>query len=89
MVSAQLKMLIDRSVSIYEKDMLKNKIGAAVVTYGVQGQAGRMVTLFIGNFYDANNMLYAGRVIGESGAEIGHIKKNLRALQRFKEVANE
>jgi len=87
MVSAQLKMLIDRCVSIYEKNTLKNKIGAAVVTHDVHGQAGWMAAILIANFYNANGMLYAGRVIGEGGAETGHIKKDKRAMRRSKEVA--
>jgi multimeric flavodoxin WrbA len=87
MVSAQLKMLMDRSVSIHEKGTLRNKVGAAVVTHDVHGQAGWMVALFIASFYSAHDMLYAGRVIGEGGAEIGHVKKDERALQRSIELA--
>ncbi|MGQ9700603.1 MAG: flavodoxin family protein [Candidatus Bipolaricaulaceae bacterium] len=52
MVSAQLKMFIDRTVSIYEKGTLKNKIEAAVVTqdaYG-SGRGGELVILQIRNF---------------------------------------
>lgn len=87
MVSAQLKILLDRCVSIYEKNTLKNKIGAVVVTHDVHGQAGWMAAILIANFYNANGMLYAGRVIGEGGAEIGHIRKDKRALLGAKEVA--
>lgn len=87
MVSAQLKMLIDRAVSVYEKDTLKNKIGAVVVTHDVHGRGGKMVALMIANFYSANGILYAGKVIGEGGAEMGHIKKDKRAMRKAKEVA--
>ncbi|MEM1540117.1 MAG: flavodoxin family protein [Candidatus Bathyarchaeia archaeon] len=87
MVSAQLKMLIDRTVSIYEKGTLKNKIGAVVVTHDVHGQAGYMTALLIANFLSANGILYAGRVIGEGGAEMGHIKKDKRAMRGAKELA--
>jgi multimeric flavodoxin WrbA len=87
MVSAQLKMLMDRTVSIYETDALKNKIGAVVVTHDVHGQAGYFVALMMANFLHANGILYAGRIIGEGGAEIGHVKKDKRALQRAKELA--
>jgi multimeric flavodoxin WrbA len=45
-VSAQLKMLMDRSVSIYEKDTLRNKIGAAVITHDIPRQASWIVALF-------------------------------------------
>jgi hypothetical protein len=31
--------------------------------------------------------MYAGRVIGEGGAEIGHIRKDERAMKKAKEVA--
>jgi multimeric flavodoxin WrbA len=44
-VSAQLKMLMDRTVSICEKETLRNKIGAAVVTQDVYGK-GRVVSWF-------------------------------------------
>lgn len=87
MVSAQMKMLIDRSVSIYEKGTLKNKIGAAIVTHDVHGQAGWMVALLMANFLNANGILYAGRVIGEGGAQTGHIKKDKRALLGAKRLA--
>lgn len=87
MVSAQLKMLIDRIVSIYEKDALKNKIGAVVVTHDIHGQAGYMVALMMANFLNANGIIYAGRVIGEGGAEIGNIRKDKRAMRKAKEVA--
>jgi multimeric flavodoxin WrbA len=86
MVSAQLKMLMDRMVSIYEKGTLKNKIGAVVVTHDVHGQAGYMVALMIANFLNANGILYAGRVIGEGGAEMGNIKKDKRALKKAKQL---
>jgi multimeric flavodoxin WrbA len=87
MVSAQLKMLIDRTVSIYEKGTLKNKIGAVVVTQDVHGQGGIMVALMLTNFLNAHGIMYAGRVIGEGGAEIGHIRKDERAMKKAKEVA--
>ena len=87
MVSAQLKMLMDRTVSIYEKGTLKNKIGAVVVTHDVHGQAGYMVALMMANFLNANGILCAGRVIGEGGAEMGHVKKDKRALKKTKELA--
>jgi multimeric flavodoxin WrbA len=87
MVSAQLKMLIDRTVSIYEKDTLKNKIGAVVVTHDIHGQAGYMTALTMANFLNANGILYAGRVIGEGGAAVGHVKKDKRALKKTEELA--
>jgi hypothetical protein len=39
------------------------------------------------NFLNANGVLYAGRIIGEGGAEIGHIKKDKGALEKTKELA--
>jgi multimeric flavodoxin WrbA len=87
MVSAQLKMLIDRTVSIYEKDTLKNKIGAVVVTHDIHGQAGNMVAVMMANFLNSNGILYAGRVIGEGGAEISHVKQDKRAIKKAKELA--
>lgn len=86
MVSAQLKMLIDRTVSLYEKDTLKNKIGAAVVTNDVGSHGGRLVVEAIAQFLIPEN-IYAGAVIGEGGAEIGHVKNDKKALRRAKELA--
>lgn len=70
-VSAQLKMLIDRSLSIRypdEKDKLKNMIGGIVVTQDVHGSGGKLVLLTIQQFYSPE-IIYAGGVIGEGGAE--------------------
>ncbi|MBS7636810.1 flavodoxin family protein [Candidatus Bathyarchaeota archaeon] len=78
MVSAQLKMLIDRTVSIYEKGSLKNKIGAAVVTQDVygSGRGGELVRQALMEYLASKmGMIYAGGIIGEGGAQIGHIKK--------------
>lgn len=88
-VSAQLKMLIDRSLSIRypdEKDKLRNKIGGIVVTQDVHGSGGKLVLLTIEQFYSPE-IIYAGGVIGEGGAEIGHIKKDRRAMKGAEELA--
>jgi multimeric flavodoxin WrbA len=88
-VSAQLKMLMDRSLSIRypdEKDKLKNKIGGIVVTQDVHGSGGKLVLLTIEQYYSPE-IIYAGGVIGEGGAEIGQIRKDRRAFQRSREVA--
>ena len=86
-VSAQLKMLIDRTVSIHEKDTLRNKIGAAVVTQDVygSGRGGELVRQTIAHFF-IPEMIYAGGIIGEGGAEIGHVKKDKRAMREAKEL---
>jgi multimeric flavodoxin WrbA len=85
-VSAQLKMLIDRTVSLYEKETFRNKIGAAVVTNDVGSYGGRLVVQTIVNFLVPEH-IYAGAVIGEGGAEIGHIRKDEKALRKAKELA--
>jgi multimeric flavodoxin WrbA len=87
-VSAQLKMLIDRTVSIHEKDTLKNKIGAAAVTQDVygSGRGGELVRQAIAHFM-IPEMVYAGGIIGEGGAEIGHFKKDKRAMKEAKDLA--
>jgi multimeric flavodoxin WrbA len=88
-VNAQLKMLIDRSLSIRypdEKDKLRNKIGGVVVTQDVQGSGGKLVLLTIEQFYSPE-IIYAGGVIGEGGAEIGHIKKDRLAMKGAEELA--
>lgn len=85
-VSAQLKMLIDRSVSLYDKGTLVNKVGAAVVTHDVGSHGGLFVVHTIAQFLIPRN-IYAGAVIGEGGAAMGHVKKDERALRRAKELA--
>jgi multimeric flavodoxin WrbA len=87
MVSAQLKMLIDRTVSIPEKD-IRNKIGAVVVTqdaYG-KGRGGELVCQAISHFLDPE-MIYAGGIIGEGGEKMGNVKKDKRAMREAKELA--
>lgn len=86
MVSAQLKMLIDRTVSLYEKDTFKNKVGAAVVTNDVGSHRGRLVVEQIAQFLIPDN-IFAGGIIGEGGAEIGNVRKDKQALKRAKELA--
>jgi multimeric flavodoxin WrbA len=88
-VSAQMKMLIDRSLSIRypdENDKLRNKIGGIVATHDLHGSGGRLVLQTIRDFYD-KEIIYAGGVIGEGGAEIGHIKKDRRAMKGAEELA--
>lgn len=80
-VSAQLKMLMDRTVSIYSKETLKNKVGAAVVTQDVKGLGGIVVAHTIRNFYETHKILYAGGVIGEGGAEMGNIRNDEEAMK--------
>lgn len=84
-VSAQLKMLIDRTVSIYEKGILKNKVVAAVATHDVGSHGGQVVVQTIAQFFIPDN-IYAGGVIGEGGAEVGHVKKDKRAMKRAREL---
>jgi multimeric flavodoxin WrbA len=87
-VSAQLKMLMDRTLSLWERDALKNKIGAVVVTQDVygSGRGGELVRLTIEQFYSPD-IIYAGGIIGEGGAEMGHVKKDKRAMREAKELA--
>lgn len=87
MVSAQLKMLIDRTVSIPAKD-IRNKIGAAVVTQDVygSGRGGELVRQAIAHFLIPET-LYAGGIIGEGGEKMGNVKKDKRALREAKELA--
>jgi multimeric flavodoxin WrbA len=87
-VSAQLKMLMDRTVSICDKGTLKNKIGAAVVTqdkYG-SGRGGELVRETIAQFM-IPDMIYAGGIIGEGGEEMGNVKRDKRAMKEAKELA--
>ncbi len=86
MVSAQLKMLIDRTVSLYEKDSLVNKIGAAVVTNDIGSYGGRLVVQAISQFFIPDN-IYAGSVIGQGGAKVGNVKKDKRAMQNARKLA--
>lgn len=88
-VSAQMKMLMDRSVSIREPhDQLRNKIGAAVVTqdeYG-KGRGGELTLFTIRHFY-GRHIVYAGGVIGEGGIEKDNVKKDQRAMREAKDMA--
>ncbi len=88
-VSSQLKMLMDRSVSIREpQDQLKNKIGVAVVTqdeYG-KGRGGELTLFTIRHFY-GRHIVYAGGVIGEGGIEKNNVKKDQRAMREAKDMA--
>jgi multimeric flavodoxin WrbA len=81
-VSAQLKMLMDRSVSFYGKGTLKDKVGAAVVTQDVNGLGGIVVVHTIRNFYDGHQILYAGGIVGEGGAERGNIRNDAEAMKK-------
>lgn len=88
-VSAQLKMLIDRTVSVYEMEPFRNKIGAAVVTQDVygKGRGGELVLRTLIDFFNSEGMIYAGGVIGEGGAEMGNVRKDKRAMKEAKKVA--
>jgi multimeric flavodoxin WrbA len=86
-VSAQLKMLMDRTVSIYNAKSLRNKIGAAVVTHDVRGWGGALVLHSIIDFYNTHKIIYAGGIVGEGGEEKGHVKKDKQAMKRVKELA--
>jgi multimeric flavodoxin WrbA len=86
-VSAQLKMLMDRTVSLHYKDALRNKIGAAVVTHDVGGWGGALVLHSIIDFYNTHRIIYAGGIIGQGGEEKQHVKKDKKALKRAKELA--
>ena len=59
-----------------------------VVTHDIHGKAGYLVALMMANFLTANGVLYAGRIIGEGGAEAGHVKKDKRAMREAKELAD-
>jgi len=86
-VSAQLKMLMDRTVSIYDAKSLRNKVGAAVVTHDVGGWGGALVLHSIIDFYTTHRMIYAGGIIGEGGEEPGHVKRDRQAMRRAKKLA--
>ncbi len=88
-VSAQLKMLLDRSVSLYseKKGCLTNKVGAAIVTQDVGGWGGALVVQTIRDFYDTHRIVYAGSVVGVGGEKIGHVKKDKPAFERARKLA--
>lgn len=89
-MSAQLKMLVDRSVSTYVnmRTQFVNKILAGAVTQDVygEGRGGELTLSSIRNLW-GGDVVYAGGVIGEGGSEIGNIKKDKRAMQEAKELA--
>jgi hypothetical protein len=59
-----------------------------VVTQDVygSGRGGELVRLTIEQFYSPD-IIYAGGIIGEGGAEMGHVKKDKRAMREAKELA--
>ena len=86
-VSAQLKMLMDRTLSLYGDKKLKNKIGAAVVTHEAGGWAGALVLHSLIDFFNTHGVIYAGGVIGEGGEEEGHVRRDRDALDRARALA--
>jgi multimeric flavodoxin WrbA len=87
-VSSQLKMLIDRAVSLWGTEALRNRIGAAVVTQDSrEGRGGEHALAGIQRFFLANRMLYAGGTIGAGGAEKAHVRSDRRAMTEAKRLA--
>lgn len=89
-VSAQLKMLIDRSVSLWgEGEGLKDKVGAAVVTQDVHGsgRGGELVMQALARYFVGCGMVYAGATIGEGGNEKGNVLNDQRAMGEAKRLA--
>ena len=89
-VSAQLKMLIDRSVSLWgEGEGLKDKVAAAVITQDVygSGRGGELVMQALARYFSGCGMLYAGAVIGEGGQEKGNVLNDQRAVREAKQLA--
>jgi multimeric flavodoxin WrbA len=82
-VSAQLKILIDRSVSLWgDGEGLKDKVGAAVITQDVRGsgRGGELVMQALARYFAGCRMIYAGATIGEGGREKGNVLKDQRAM---------
>jgi len=89
-VSAQLKMLIDRSVSLWgEGEGLKDKVGAAVITQDVHGsgRGGELVMQALARYFTGCRMVYAGATIGEGGQEKGNVLNDQRAMGEAKRLA--
>ena len=89
-VSAQLKMLIDRSVSLWgEGEGLKDKVGAAVITQDVygSGRGGELVMQALARYFSGCRMIYAGATIGEGGQEKGNVLNDQRAMGEARRLA--
>jgi len=89
-VTSQLKMLIDRTVSVYETHPFRNKIGAGVVVqdeYG-KGRGGESVVRAIAEYIGTMGMLYVGGIIGEGGLDLYNVKKDKRAMSEAQDLAN-
>ena len=89
-VSAQLKMLIDRSVSLWgEGEGLKDKVGVAVITQDVHGsgRGGELVMQALARYFAGCRMIYAGATIGEGGREKGNVLNDQRAMREARQLA--
>ena len=89
-VSAQLKMLIDRSVSLWgDGEGLKDKVGAAVITQDIRGsgRGGELVMQVLSRYFAGCKMIYAGAVIGEGGQEKENVLNDQRAMGEAKRLA--
>lgn len=81
-VSAQLKVLIDRTWSIRGK--LKNKIGAAVVVGRRYGAEGALMA--INSFFLKHEMIIANRGISGIAYQSEEIKDDLESLEAVKKL---
>jgi len=87
-MSAQLKMLIDRSVSTFMRHSFRNKILGAVALEDAPGvgAGGDLTLASIRNTYSWD-FIYAGGIVGSGGAEMGNVKNDKQALENAKNLA--
>ena len=76
-VSAQAKILIDRTLALYYPRALANKAGAAIAVAGRSGTA--MAIVAIQNAFLSHKMLWAGSLDGY-GSDPGAIRNDARAM---------
>ena len=87
-MSAQLKMLIDRSVSTFTRRSFRNKIlGAVALEDALGAGAGGDLTLAsIRNTY-SGDFIYAGGIVGSGGVEMDNVNIDKQALENAKNLA--
>lgn len=82
-VSAQAKMVIDRTYGLNRKKKLRNKVGAALVVATRIGHTGGLIVF--SNYFNLQRMVYAGSATGFAG-EKGAVLQDERAMAEAKAV---
>ena len=85
-VTAQAKIIIDRSYALYRKGSLANKVGGVVSVAGSMGHLG--VWNIFSTFFSVNHMLSTDFVSGYA-REKGDIRKDKHAMKAARELGRQ